>query len=144
MTRSKSKRIDAATTLVGAIGASATRPASQLRRSGEVVQLSTKLDATPAFSLVASHPGHTEAVTVKLQLAPLLKDGSTGTFQLVATVAIPAEGGRVEALLSGHDLKLDPADVTRAQKPAFCLAKAIVQPATPEGMHVGLTATVAA
>ena len=144
MTTPNRKRIDASTTLVGAIGASATRPAAQIRRSGEVVQLSTKLDAAPSFALVASHPGHSEPVTVKLQLAPVLRDGTAGSFQQVATVAIPAEGGRVEALLSGHDLKPEPADADRTSLPAFCFAKAVVQPATPEGMHVGLSATVAA
>jgi hypothetical protein len=144
MTTRHPKRIDASTTLVGAIAASTTRPAAQIRRSGEVVQLSTKLDAAPCFALVASHPGHSEPVTVKLHLAPVLRDGTVGSFQVVATVAIPAEGGRVEALLSGHDLKPEPADADRVKLPAFCFAKAVVQPSTPEGMHVGLSATVAA
>jgi hypothetical protein len=144
MTARHNKRIDANTTLVGAIAASATRPAPQVRRSGEVVQLSTKLDAAPAFALVASHPGHSEPVTMKLQLAPVLRDGTAGSFQVVATVAIPAEGGRVEALLSGHDLKPEAAGADRVKLPAFCFAKAVVQPATPEGMHVGLSVTVAA
>ncbi|PSI02455.1 hypothetical protein C7K08_02930, partial [Synechococcus lacustris str. Tous] len=61
-----------------------------------------------------------------------------------ATVALPAEGGRVEAYLSGRDINLDAADLADLDFPAVCFAKAEVLPTTPEGMHVGLTATIAA
>jgi hypothetical protein len=37
-----------------------------------VVNLGTDLDASSSFVLVASHPGHSKAVTVTLELAPLL------------------------------------------------------------------------
>ena len=46
----------------------------------------------PRFSLLVSHPGHSDAVTVVLHLAPELRDGTMGTFVPVATVAVPAEG----------------------------------------------------
>ena len=73
--------IDAETTLVGAIAHGALRPAPKKFVSGEVVRLNTKLDAAARFTLVASHSNHTAAVTVDLQLAPLLKDGATGTLR---------------------------------------------------------------
>ena len=83
-------------------------------------------------------------MTVVLHLAPQLRDGTRGTFVPVATVAVPAEGGRVEAYISGHDIHLDAADVANADLPALCFAKAVVTPSTPEGMVVGLTATLPA
>ena len=67
-----------------------------------------------------------------------------GTFVPVASVAIPAEGGQVEAHITGQDLQLDPADLPNADPPALCFARAIVSPSTPEGMVVGLTATMPA
>ena len=76
--------------------------------------------------------------------ATALRDGTRGTFIPVATVAVPAEGGRVEAYISGHDILLDTADVDNADLPALCFAKAVVTPSTPEGMVVGLTATLPA
>ena len=136
--------LDAETVLVGTIQRDATRPFPLNRTSGEVVQLNTKLDAASRFSLLASHPGHSDAVTVVLHLAPQLRDGTMGTFVPVATVAVPAEGGRVEAYISGHDILLDTADVDNADLPALCFAKAVVTPSTPEGMVVGLTATLPA
>ena len=136
--------IDAATVLVGWTNRSATRDTEKLFSSGEVVRLNTKLDATSRFSLLVCHPGHSEAVTVVLQLAPQLRDGTTGTFIPVATVAVPAEGGRVETYISGHDILLDAADLDDAVLPALCYAKALVTPSTPEGMVVGLTATLPA
>ena len=136
--------IDAATVLVGWTNRSATRDTEKVFASGEVVKLNTKLDATAQFSLLVSHPGHSDAVTVVLQLAPQLRDGTMGTFVPVATVAVPAEGGRVEASISGHDILLDTADVDNTDLPALCFAKAIVTPSTPEGMVVGLTATLPA
>ena len=136
--------LDAATVLVGWTNRSATRDNEKLFSSGEVVRLNTKLDATAQFSLLVSHPGHSAAVTVVLHLAPQLRDGTMGTFVPVATVAVPAEGGRVEAYISGHDILLDTADVDNADLPELCFAKAVVTPSTPEGMVVGLTATLPA
>jgi hypothetical protein len=145
MTRLKANALlDAATVLVGWTNRSATRDAEKVFTSGEVVKLNTKLDAAARFSLLVSHPGHSAAVTVVLHLAPELRDGTMGTFVPVATVAVPAEGGRVEAYISGHDILLDTADVDNADLPALCFAKAVVTPSTPEGMVVGLTATLPA
>jgi len=92
--------LDAATVLVGWTNRSATRDTEKLFASGEVVRLNTKLDATLHFTLMVSHPGHSVAVETQLELAPVLRDGTMGTFVGVATVAIPAEGGRVEAYIS--------------------------------------------
>ena len=136
--------IDAETTLVGAIAHGALRPASKKFVSGEVVRLNTKLDAAARFTLVASHSNHTAAVTVDLQLAPLLKDGATGSFVSAVKVSLPAEGGRVEAYLSGHDISIAAADQARVQWPCICFAKAVVTPSTPADLHVGLTATIPA
>ena len=150
-------RLDAGTVLVGWIEASATRPTGQRRVSAEIVKLNTKLDATSRFTLLVSHPGHHVAVEVLLELAPLLRDGTQGTFVPVATVAIPAEGGRIEAYISGHDIQLDAADAGDVDGPALCFARAIVTSAdadpnatppvpssTPEGMVVALSATLPA
>ena len=46
--------------------------------------------------------------------------------------------------LSGHDIQIAPADLPNLDLPAVCFAKALVTPTTPAGMHVGLTATIAA
>ena len=67
-----------------------------------------------------------------------------GTFGAVATVAIPAEGGRVEAYISGKDIQLDAADRDNVDGASLCFARAIVSPSTPAGMVVGLTATLPA
>jgi hypothetical protein len=83
-------------------------------------------------------------VEVELLLAPVLRDGTTGSWISAVRVALPAEGGRVEAFLSGHDIQLSAADLADVDLPAVCFAKALVTPATPEGMHVGLTATIPA
>ena len=145
MTRMKANALlDAATVLVGWTNRSATRDTEKVFTSGEVVKLNTKLDAASRFSLLVSHPGHSAAVTVVLHLAPELRDGTRGTFVPVATVAVPAEGGRVEAYISGHDILLDAADADNADLPALCFAKAVVTPSTPAGMVVGLTATLPA
>ena len=93
------------------------------------------------FVLVASHPGHSEAVTVTLELAPLLDDGSAGTWITASAVAIPAAGGKVEAAISGAALLLNPADSELITPPCIRLARAIVSPATPVGMAVALTAS---
>ena len=91
MTRLKANALlDAATVLVGWTNRSATRDTEKVFSSGEVVKLNTKLDAAARFSLLVSHPGHSDAVTVVLHLAPELRDGTMGTFVPVATVAVPA------------------------------------------------------
>jgi len=79
------KRLDALTTLVGWINSTATDPLERTRLSNEVVRLSTPLDAAEQITLVTSHPGAGSPITVVLALAPLLKDGSTGTFVNAAT-----------------------------------------------------------
>jgi hypothetical protein len=136
--------IDAATTLVGWINYSATDPFERTRVSGEVVRLSTMLDASSHFTLVASHPGHSVAVTVVVELAPVLRDGTMGSWIAAATVAIPAEGGRIETMIGGHGLSVASADLDDVDLPALCFARASVSPATPNGCYVGLTATVPA
>ena len=85
MTASGNKLIDAATTLVGWINYSATDPFERTRVSAEIVRLSVPLDTTDSFSLLFSHPGAAAAVTAVLQVAPLLKDGTTGTWVTAAT-----------------------------------------------------------
>ena len=72
------------------------------------------------------------------------RDGTIGSWVVAATVALPAEGGRVEAFISGRDIQLNAADLADVDLPAVCFAKAEVSPETPEGMHVGLTATLPA
>ena len=135
--------IDAETTLVGWTNRSAMRPIEHTYLSGEEVLLSTKLDAAACFSLIASSPGSESTVEVELQLAPVLRDGSCGSWISAAVVALPAEGGRVEAFISGHDLQIAPVDAANVDCPAICFARALVTPITPAGMHVGLTATIA-
>ena len=136
--------LDAETTLVGWTNRSAIRNHEHTFLSGEEVLLNTKLDTASRFSLVVSHPGADSPVEVELLLAPVLRDGTTGSWISAATVALPAEGGRVEAFLSGRDIQLNAADLADVDLPAVCFAKALVSPATPEGMHVGLTATIPA
>jgi hypothetical protein len=136
--------LDAETTLVGWTNRSAIRGHEHTFISGEEVLLNTKLDAASRFSLVVNHAGADAAVEVELQLAPVLRDGSTGNWIRAVTVALPAEGGRVEAFLSGRDIQLNSADLADVDLPAVCFAKALVTPTTPEGMHVGLTATIPA
>ena len=136
--------LDAETTLVGWTNRSAIRNHEHTFLSGDEVLLNTKLDAASRFSLVVSHPGADSPVEVELLLAPVLRDGTTGSWISAATVALPAEGGRVEAFLSGRVLQLISADLADVYLPAVCFAKALVSPATPEGMHVGLTATIPA
>jgi len=136
--------IDAQTTLVGWTNRSATRPEPHTYLSGEEVLLSTKLDAAARFSLIVSSPGSDAPTEVQLFLAPVLRDGSRGHWIPALTVALPKEGGRVEAFLSGHDIAIDPADLASVLLPAVCFAKAEVSPMRVEGMHVGLTATIPA
>ena len=136
--------IDAETTLVGWTNRSAIRNSERTYLSGEEVMLQTKLDAASRFALVANNPGSEMPIEVKVSFAPLLRDGTIGTWVDGATVALPSEGGRVEAYLCGYNITLDAADLADLDLPAVCFAKAEVLPATPEGMHVGLTATIAA
>jgi len=132
--------IDAATVLVGWINYSATDPFERTRVSGEVVKLSTALDAAGYFSLIASHTGATAAITVLLELAPLLEDGTPGSFVEAATAAIPAGGGRIETVISGGSLLPAAADTANVISPAFYFARASLTPETPTGAFVGLTA----
>ncbi len=143
-TRNGNPLIDAETTLVGWTNRSATRPEPHTYLSGEAVQLNTKLDAAARFSLVVSSPGSDNPLQVQLFLAPVLRDGSRGQWIPSLVVALPKEGGRVEAFLSGYDLQIDPADLGSVTLSCICFAKAEVSPMRVEGMHVGLTATVPA
>ena len=72
MTSQAPRLLDAQTVLVGWINHSATDCYEHSRSSGDVINLGTDLDASSSFVLVASHPGHSKAVTVTLELAPLL------------------------------------------------------------------------
>jgi hypothetical protein len=132
--------LDASTTLLGWINHTATDQNERVIAAGTAVKLNTPLDAAGTFTFLANHPGHTDAVTYTLELAPELRDGTVGTWFEVAAVAIPAAGGKVETTISGHDLQPDPADAESAVPPCFRLARAVVSPDTPEGMFVGLTA----
>jgi len=140
MTSHATRLLDAQTVLVGWINHSATDCYEHTRNSGDVVNLGTDLDAASSFVLVASHAGHSEAVTVTLELAPLLADGTAGSWITAAAVAIPAAGGKVEAIISGAGLLIDPADSEQISPPCLRLARATVSPATPPGMSVALTA----
>jgi hypothetical protein len=140
MTSQATRLLDAQTVLVGWINHSATDCYENSRSSGDVVNLGTDLDATASFVLVASHPGHREAVTVTLELAPLLADGTPGSWITAAAVAIPAAGGKVEAIISGAALLINPADSELITPPCLRLARAVVSPASPVGMTVALTA----
>jgi len=136
--------LDAETTLVGWTNRSAIRNLERTFLSGEEVLLTTKLDAASRFSVVASNPGSAAAVEIQVSFAPVLRDGTTGSWVVAATVALPAEGGRVEAFISGRDIQHNAADLADVYLPAVSYAKAEVSPETPEGIHVGLTATIPA
>jgi hypothetical protein len=140
MTSQATRLLDAQTVLVGWINHSASDCYEHTRSSGDVVNLGTDLDATSSFVLVASHPGHSEAVTVTLELAPQLADGTAGSWITAAAVAIPAAGGKVEASISGAALLLNPADSELASPPCLRLARAWLSPSIPAGMSVALTA----
>ena len=47
-------------------------------------------------------------------------------------------------IINGKDIQLDAADQGNVDGSALCFARAIVSPSTPEGMVVGLTATLPA
>ena len=139
MTASGNKLIDAVTTLVGWINHSATDPFERTRASAEIVRLSVPLDTVEHFSVLFSHPGAAAAVTAVVAVAPLLKDGTTGTWVTAATVAVPAAGGQVEATISGTSLAPVAGDLANAVKPAFFFARATLTPSTPAGAQVSLT-----
>jgi len=139
MTASGNKLIDAVTTLVGWINYSATDPFERTRVSAEIVRLSVPLDTVEHFTLLFSHPGAAAAVTAVLQVAPLLKDGTTGTWVTAATVAIPAAGGQIEATISGGSLVTAAGDLANVVDPCFFFARATLTPSTPAGAHVSLT-----
>lgn len=139
MTTQATRLLDAQTVLVGWINHSATDGYEHIRSSGEIINLGTDLETSASFVLVASHPGHSEAVTVTLELAPLLPDGSAGTWITAAAVAIPAAGGKVEATIAGQGLLPNPADAGTAEPPCIRLARALVSHSSPEGMLVALT-----
>ncbi|MCT0230952.1 hypothetical protein KQ306_08830 [Synechococcus sp. CS-1324] len=141
MTTQATRLLDAQTVLVGWINHSATDCYEHIRSSGEIINLGTDLETSASFVLVASHPGHSEAVTVTLELAPLLPDGNAGTWITAAAVAIPAAGGKVEATIAGHGLLPNPADAGSAEPPCIRLARALVSPTSPDGMLVALTAS---
>jgi hypothetical protein len=134
------KLIDAATTLLGWVNYSAT-PHLEERTiaAGTAVKLSTPLDAAESFTFVASHPGHTGAVTFTLQFAPELADGSIGTWVTAGSVAVPAEGGHVEAPMSGMGLAIAAADVPNTRPPSIYYARVNASPAPPVGAHASLT-----
>ena len=83
---------------MGWINHSATDCYAHSRSSGDGVNLGTDLDAASSFVLVASHPGHSEAVT--LVLAPLLASEATD-FQAMTKAQI------VEFCSSVYDVELD-------------------------------------
>lgn len=131
--------LDAATTLVGWVNHSATEPYCRTLESATSVKLSTPLEAAEAFTFIASHPGAEEAVTFSLEVAPELEDGTVGTWVNVATVAVPAEGGRVEAPISGSSLQADAADAELLAHPTFVYARGQVQPEAVPGAYAGLS-----
>jgi hypothetical protein len=88
MTSQATRLLDAQTVLVGWINHSATDCYEHSRSSGDVVNLGTDLEASSSFVLVASHPGHSEAVTVTLELAPLLADGTAGSWITAAALRL--------------------------------------------------------
>ena len=133
------KRLDALTTLVGWINSTATDPLERTRLSNEVVRLSTPLDAAEQITLVTSHPGAGSPITVVLALAPLLRDGSSGTFVPAATVVIPAVGGLIETVINPANLVLAGPDGANSKAPCLLFARATVSPFTPPGCHVSLT-----
>ena len=133
-------RLDCQTLLVGSLHPSGSDRDDQRRQSGDTINLGTDLDATTSFVLIASHPGHSAAVTVTLELAPLLIDGTPGGFITAAAVAIPAMGGKVEATIAGTSLTIPPVDAAHCRPPCLRLARATVSPSTPAGMVVALTA----
>ena len=90
--------IDAETTLVGWTNRSALRNSERTYLSGEEVMLQTKLDAASRFALVANNPGSEMPIEVKVSFAPLLRDGTIGTWVDGTTVALPVSISKVVRL----------------------------------------------
>jgi hypothetical protein len=135
--------LDAQTILIGYVNRGATRDSEATISESTTIPLNTKLDAASIFSVIASHPGHGTAVTVSVEVAPVLDNGTIGTWFEAAEVVIPAAGGRVETYINGHDLAVDAADAPNVTVPCIAYARAVCadHPAT---LTVGLTATVRA
>lgn len=115
--------LDAATTLLGWVNHSAEpHKDERVIAPNTTVRLSTPLDAAEVFTFVASHPGHSAAVTFTLEVAPELRDGTMGSWVQAAQVAIPAAGGRVEAPINGSLLSAAAADA--ADVNGYCLVYA--------------------
>ncbi|MGB5135418.1 MAG: hypothetical protein WBN89_09630 [Prochlorococcaceae cyanobacterium] len=131
--------LDATTTLLGWINHTATDQDERLIAAGTTVKLSTPLDAADGFTFVASHPGHTAAVTFTLEVAPERKDGTMGSWVQAAEVAIPAGGGHVEAPISGSLLQVAAADALNVNPYSLCYARVLAAPAPPAGAYAGLT-----
>ena len=72
--------LDAETTLVGWTNRSAIRNHERTFLSGEEVLLTTKLDAASRFSVVANNPGSAAAVEIQVSFAPVLRDGTIGSW----------------------------------------------------------------
>lgn len=131
--------LDAATTLVGWVNHSASDPYCRTLENATTVKLSTPLEAAEAFTFVASHPGADAPVTFVLEVAPELEDGTVGSWVNVATVAVPAEGGQVEAPISCSSLQADVADAELLAHPTFLYARAQLTPEGVSGAYAGLT-----
>jgi hypothetical protein len=131
--------LDAATTLLGWINHTATDQNERVIAAGTTVKVSTPLDAADGFTFVASHPGHSAAVTFSLEVAPELKDGTMGTWVPAAEVAIPAAGGHVEAPISGSLLQVAAPDALNVNPHCMVYARVLTDPAPPAGAYAGLT-----
>lgn len=116
--------LDAATTLLGWVNHSAEpHKDERVIAPNTTVRLSTPLDAADAFTFVATHPGHSAAVTYTLEVAPELRDGTMGTWVQAAQVAVPASGGRVEAPINGTLLNVAAADAADVAGPCLVFAR---------------------
>jgi hypothetical protein len=136
------KPIDAAATLLGWINHTATDQDERTIAPGTIIKLSTPLDAAEVFTFVASHPGHSAALTFTLEVAPERLDGTLGSWVQAAQVAIPAAGGRVEAPINGGNLSVASGDASDVG--AFSLYFARCQttvPGTPPNPPVAATVT---
>lgn len=145
------KLLDAATTLMGWVNVSAEPHIGERTiAQNTTVLLTTPLDTADTFTFIATHPGHAAAVTFTLEVAPLLIDGSMGSWVQAAQVAIPAAGGRVEAPLNGQLLTVAPADLDDVREGHMLYARVSATvpapeagdpplPANPAGAYAGLT-----
>jgi hypothetical protein len=78
----------------------------------------TGLQSRAAGRLFNITPGSAAAVEIQVSFAPVLRDGTIGSWVVAATVALPAEGGRVEAFISGRDIQLNAAGFADVDLPA--------------------------